>query len=345
MFLSGILKHSQTAAKALLSDITRPDERAGVVGMFNAFGTTDFIIGPRIGGVVAMQENGFFKVACITCTVYVAAFIFVWLVFDNKVFKKVLPGQHEIVDNSSNVTTSAPQDAGNDHRRRHKHLDTTNGNKNPKELGNEEEPSGILRFFSFLKIDSVRNVLDLLLIRFVMGLGMMTYRSNFTGMLDYRYGIDAKNTGYIISFGSVVGTIANICIGPIYSFVKNDANLMFFGGVLMTVSLFGISLSPNIYAIILCMVPLALSSAVMRVNSHNLMLKHCRVDEKGAVMGVGNSLISIGRMLSPAIAGFAQEISVVGPCWLATCFAGIGVGLMAVFPQDKPSTDEAKKTD
>lgn len=342
---TGILKHSQTAARAHLSDIALPDEKAGVMGRFNAIGTIGFIVGPIIGGAVAMHENGFFKVSLLTCTIYVVAFIFVWSVFDNKVLQKAnessadkLPGQHEIMDEPQGTI------ADDIKKRKHVPVDVALKNEKPEE-GKAKEPAGISRLFYFLKIDSIRNVLDLFLIKFVMSLGMMIYHSNFIALLDYRYSLDAQTTGYFISFGSIASVISSMFIGPIYSIFKSDAKMFLFGGLLMTMSLFGISVSPNIYVILFCMVPRSFSSAIMRVNSHNLILKRCHADERGAVVGVGNSLISIGRMLSPVIAGLFQEISVVGPCWLATCLMGVGVGLMIVFPQDKPSVEETKKTD
>ena len=180
--------------------------------------------------------------------------------------------------------------------------------------GKTQDGSGSVfsKFFNFLKIDSVQHVLDMLLIRFVMSLSMLIYRSNYTSMLDYRYGVDAKTTGYIISYGSIVGAISGMSVGTIYSYVKDDSKMMLFSAMLMTSSLFGIAISPSIYTVLICMTPLSLSTAIMRVNSHNLMLKRIKPDEKGAVMGVGDSMTSIARMLSPAIAGFAQEVSVIG---------------------------------
>lgn len=47
---SGVFKHSQTLCRALLADITPPQERSQVFGTFNASSSIGFIVGPMLGG-------------------------------------------------------------------------------------------------------------------------------------------------------------------------------------------------------------------------------------------------------------------------------------------------------
>ena len=328
--------------KAYLSDITLPEERAGVLGRFNAVGSLGFIIAPIIGGTLAMQENGFFKVSLLSCSVYMFGVAFVWFVFENKKTKKAKETKLSEEAEEFEIVDKSYQLGGNIIRR--KNLDTQTGNLELVSKKQDENSSPSSNFFSFLKIDSIQNILDLLLIRFIMSFSMLIYRTNFTSMLDYGFGIDAKNTGYIISYGSIAGAISGMSVGIIYSYVMDDAKLQLFSALLMTSSLFGIAISPSINLILICMAPLSLSTAVMRANSHNLLLKHILPEEKGAVMGFGDSMTSIARMLSPAIAGFAQEVSATGPCWLATGFAVTGVLLMLGFRRWHQAIAKEKKT-
>ena len=337
---TGIFKHSQTSVKAYLSDITLPKERAEVLGIFNAVGSLGFIIAPIIGGTVAMHENGYFKVSLMTCSGYLFNFAFVWLVLENRKVKK-----KEEVKSSNNTDDLEIVDkisqSGSSVTRR-KNVETATA-----DLANTQQDhngSTFSRFFSFFKIASVQNIVDILLIRFVMSLSMLIYRSNFTPMLDYRYGIDVKATGYIISYGSIAGALSGMSVGTIYSYIKNDGKMMTYASILMTISLFGITISPSIYTVLVCMAPLSLSTSIMRVISHNLMLKRIRLEEKGAVMGVGDSLTSIARMMSPAIAGFAQEVSVTGACWLSTCCGVAGITLGFVFKRLGQIDAAEKKT-
>ncbi|XP_046863570.1 major facilitator superfamily domain-containing protein 9-like [Xenia sp. Carnegie-2017] len=186
---TGLLKHSHSSAKAYLSDITLPEERSGVFGWFNAFGSFGFIISPIICATVAMHDNGYFKVSLLSCSVYLFAIIFVWFVL-NKI------------------------KLGNDKQ-------------------NDKEKSFFSRIVNVVAVSSIVSVFDLLLIRIIMALGMLIYRSNFTAMLDYRYGVNAKTTGYIISYGSIAGAISGMSLGSIYSYIQSDVNMMSIGGSLM----------------------------------------------------------------------------------------------------------------
>ncbi|XP_046849151.1 major facilitator superfamily domain-containing protein 9-like [Xenia sp. Carnegie-2017] len=324
---TGLLKHSQSSAKAYLSDITSPEERSGVFGWFNAFGSFGFIISPIIGGTVAMHDNGYFKVSLLSCSVYVLAIIFVWFVFDENKIKL----ENSYVDKKV-VEVLEGDEKVNMNLNRHKKFEMESDLVNDKQ--NDKEKSFFSRIVNVVAVSSIVSVFDLLLIRIIMALGMLIYRSNFTAMLDYRYGVNAKTTGYIISYGSIAGAISGMSVGSIYSYIQSDVKMMSIGGILMMSSLFGIAMSPSIYTVLICMIPLALSSAIMRVNSYNLMLKRVKPKEKGAVMGIADSLTSIARMLSPAIAGFAEEVSAIGPCWIATLCGFIGVVIMLNLKQD-----------
>ena len=326
--------------KAYLSDITFPEERAGVLGRFNAVGSLGFIIAPIIGGTVAMQENGFMKVCLMSCSVYLFGLAFVSFVMENRKVKKKEEAKLNNYNKDIEIVDKSSQPSGV--VKRHKEL---NSEPTLAESKQNYDSFTSSKFFSFLRIDSIQSITDILCIRFFMALSMLIYRSNFTPMLESRYGINAKIAGYIISYGSIIGALSSMSVGTIYSYVESDAKMMFYATLLMTTSLFGITISSHIYTVLICMAPLSLSTAVMRVNSHNLILKRIKPEEKGAVMGVGDSLTSIARMLSPAIVGFALEVSVTGPCWLATCCAVVGIGLRFVLSENIPTTDARKKTD
>ncbi|PFX17627.1 Major facilitator superfamily domain-containing protein 9 [Stylophora pistillata] len=63
----------------------------------------------------------------------------------------------------------------------------------------------------------------------------------------------------------------------------------------------GVTFSPSILFIPIFIRPLAISSAVCRVCTTNLTFRRGREDEKGVMLGIGNSLLSFARMISPAL--------------------------------------------
>ena len=78
-FFSGIFKHSQSIAKTYLSDVSPSIDHPKVFGNFNAFSSLGFVIGPLIGGHLAMQSNGFSRVTTLTGFIFLINFFFVWL--------------------------------------------------------------------------------------------------------------------------------------------------------------------------------------------------------------------------------------------------------------------------
>eukprot|EP00112_Aurelia_sp_Birch-Aquarium-sp1_P026810 Seg974.11 transcript_id=Seg974.11/GoldUCD/mRNA.D3Y31 product="Major facilitator superfamily domain-containing protein 9" protein_id=Seg974.11/GoldUCD/D3Y31 len=81
MFISriptGLLKHSQAIIKAYVADVTPQEERPAALGTLNAVCSSGFIIGPMIGGHIAMGQFGFQKVAFITGLLFILNSIFV----------------------------------------------------------------------------------------------------------------------------------------------------------------------------------------------------------------------------------------------------------------------------
>ena len=77
-FFSGIFKHSQSIAKTYLSDVSPSIDHPKVFGNFNAFSSLGFVIGPLIGGHLAMQSNGFSRVTTLTGFIFLINFFFVW---------------------------------------------------------------------------------------------------------------------------------------------------------------------------------------------------------------------------------------------------------------------------
>ena len=62
--MAGFVKHTQTLTRAILSDMTLPEQRAVVYGNFNAYSSFGFIVGPAIAGHVMEWSKFGFALAC-----------------------------------------------------------------------------------------------------------------------------------------------------------------------------------------------------------------------------------------------------------------------------------------
>lgn len=303
----GIFKQTQGLCKVSLADVTPNNDRPKIFGYFNSLGSAGFVVGPLIGGHIGMKERGFMLVMSLQCIGFLSMAAFAWLCLDVPDNGQTM---HEEVQlkNSSDITNETTY---------------TNG----KRKQTKSFTSKILtKIGQFLSIASLESIIDLLLLRFILGFSMIIFRSNFSTMLEFRYKTSPKTTGYIMSFNGLISGFSGTLVGYIVAFYNhNDAKAVFHFAITITTVLFFITLSSELWVVIALLTPLSLATSVCRVCVSNLTLNRCRQDEKGVIFGVGNSMLSFARMLSPLLAGFALEYSMYGPGSLSVGIASIGI--------------------
>lgn len=343
-FFTGIFKHSQSVAKTYLADISEPVDHPKVFGNFNAFSNLGFVIGPLIGGHLAMQSNGFFKVAYVAATIFIVNFFFVWF-FVKQVEEITAYHTHnsrqEIVLNRGDAEEA-------ENKRDDRPTDRESVQDNLGNVSNGDAKRTTEEVSSISKLASVSSIMDLLVLRFLMGFSMLVFRSNFMSMLEFHFNTSPKTNGYIMSYNALIGGFSGILMGSIADFYNhNDSKMLLHFSCLITVSILGITFSPSIYFVAAFITPLAVSSAVSRVCLTNLTFRRSRKDEKGVILGVGNSLLSLARMISPALGGFVQEISAYAPGSIGATIAATGVLIMILYPTDRYLTkaEREKKND
>ncbi|EDO46735.1 predicted protein [Nematostella vectensis] len=308
----GLFKQSQSLCKACLADITAPAQRISVFGKFNAFSSLGFVVGPLIGGHLAMTDNGFFRVFLLEGILFVAMTIFTWLCIEHDDQQQSSPNKDVGTASESSEFDGA----------RNSEIQTKSGRKLQENL----------------------KIANLLIVRFLMGFSMIIFRSNFSTVLEFRYNTTPKTNGYIMSFNGIVGGLSGYFVGNLLTFYNNDdAKALLHFSSILAMSIFCVTFSPELWVLVVFIAPLAFSSAVSRVCSTNLTLKRGRADEKGLLLGVGNSLMSFARMLSPTLGGLAQELSVYAPGMLSVSVSAVGILLMATRIVGAEASEEKKK--
>ncbi|XP_032219410.2 major facilitator superfamily domain-containing protein 9 [Nematostella vectensis] len=340
----GLFKQSQSLCKACLADITAPAQRISVFGKFNAFSSLGFVVGPLIGGHLAMTDNGFFRVFLLEGILFVAMTIFTWLCIEHDDQQQSSPNKDVGTASESSEFDGA----------RNSEIQTKSGRKlqenlkiasDLKQQPDKHAKKGfIAKWISYFRVASFSNVLDLLIVRFLMGFSMIIFRSNFSTVLEFRYNTTPKTNGYVMSFNGIVGGLSGYFVGNLLTFYNNDdAKALLHFSSILAISIFCVTFSPELWVLVVFIAPLAFSSAVSRVCSTNLTLKRGRADEKGLLLGVGNSLMSFARMLSPTLGGLAQELSVYAPGMLSVSVSAVGILLMATRIVGAEASEEKKK--
>lgn len=75
-------------------------------------------------------------------------------------------------------------------------------------------------------------------------------------------------------------------------------------------------------------------TSVSRVAGATLTVSRAGTSKTGSVMGLGQSVMSVARMIAPFIAGVAQELTVDGAGYISVIAAVAAVMIMLVRPQD-----------
>ncbi|XP_024142642.1 major facilitator superfamily domain-containing protein 9 isoform X1 [Oryzias melastigma] len=337
----GLFKHSLSICRALLSDLVSESERPLVMGHFNAASSVGFILGPVVGGYLTEHEGGFYTSSFTCAAIFLINAGLVWM----------LPWSETLVDrNGTNLSNSSSESCHDNHCRR----SVLNGNhakKHPPVLSGEYEVSSRAsgwdsdrwRGLSLLQpawrqVSSVGSKIhmvassdmwDVFLVRLLMAIAIMLYYSNFSLALEERFSLKPKVTGYLISYSSTLGALAGFLVGPVTQLYKNNMPALLLHSTVLTCSLiFLYAAAPSVWQVLLTSTFFAISTTIGRTCITDLELQRGGVQASGTLIGAGQSVTAVGRVLAPLLSGLAQEFSPCGPPSLGVVLALAAVGLL-----------------
>lgn len=183
---------------------------------------------------------------------------------------------------------------------------------------------------------------DIFLVRFFLGFALLIYRSNFAMWLDYKFGASTIYLGYIISYSGLVGTLSSFGVGVISRWYKNDATLLLHTGIIQAVCISMMSLVSSLWWLPLVITPLGVANAIARVAATKVTMERAHGHDLGGLLGLGASILSLARMLSPVVGGIAQEMHSSGTTIAATVFAMLGIAVMMLSPKFKADRQHTK---
>ncbi len=337
------MKHSQAVIKAYVADVTPPQERPAALGTLNALCSSGFIVGPVIGGHVAMTENGFNKVAFISGLIFFVNALFVAFVIpnvaDSRTEKRAVSAK-EIPTNGnlSKAEAEVSRDGFAKSENEEKPRETLNTIKKPRETLNP-----VSEFTKAVRHVPWSKVADVFLIRFLTSLAMIIFRGSFSVVLEFRHGSTPKLNGYIMSYNAILGVLGGASVGRLAQFFASSETMHRFFSVLLVLSLSLISAAPSIEYVIVGLVPLCVSTSVLRVTSATAMYNRGGEEEKGLLTGLGDSFMSMARTIGPTLGGIAQHMNIYGPGILSTMLAIAGTSLAFLFDMGNYELELAKK--
>lgn len=172
---------------------------------------------------------------------------------------------------------------------------------------------------------------DILIVRFMMGVAVMLYYSNFILGLEERFGLRPKTTGYLISYTSALGTLAGFAVGPILRLYRHNSHMVLLHSNTLTCLLLLVySTTGSMAMVVFSSTLLSFSTAIGRTCITVLQLSVGGAQTSGTIIGVGQSVTAVSRILAPLLSGAAQEISPCGPPSLGAALALVAILIMTL---------------
>lgn len=113
-----------------------------------------------------------------------------------------------------------------------------------------------------------------------------------------------------MSFSGVVSTVTAALSGKVSKLYTGRVSLIVLHGtILFSVSLLVASIAPSPWISVACLIPISLATSNLKISMLNLLMDRAGTSERGALIGVGESINSLSRMAAPTVVGVAQEHS------------------------------------
>ena len=176
---------------------------------------------------------------------------------------------------------------------------------------------------------------DVIVIRFLMTFSVIIFRTNFTLFLEEHFQISNTTFGQILSFNGIASALASATSGMISKFYSSHVKQVLHFSLLLSSSIACMTMAPNVAAVMVILIPLSLSTSNLRICLLSLMLERGKEEEKGAIVGLANSMSSVSRMLAPSIVGVSQEYSVEFAGYLSALLALVAAGLVLYYPIER----------
>ncbi|KAF0871496.1 MFSD9 protein, partial [Crocuta crocuta] len=317
----GIFKHTLSISRALLSDLVTEKERPLVIGQFNAASSVGFILGPMVGGYLTELDGGFYLTAFICFSVFILNAGLVWLFpwRDTKLTSTEI-GLPAAKNSELQEKTDCQVQEVAPHCR-------------SKARGKPSRPPWVEVASALRDMKSLifSEMWDIFVVRLLMAVAAMLYYSNFVLGLEERFGVRPRSAGYLISYGSALGALAGLALGPILRLYRHDGHAVLLHSSVLTCVLLLLHTATRTVAVaVLCSSLLAVSTAVGRTCITDLQLAAGGAQASGTVIGVGQSVTAVGRIVAPLLSGVAQEVSPCGPPGLGAALALVAIFIMSL---------------
>lgn len=299
--LDGLTGGNVSVAQAYIADVSPPEKRARNFGFVGAAFGVGFIIGPALGGFLSrwgLSTPAFFAAGLAALNV---AAVLLFLPESRPATPETAPGD------LGPASTPGPGQA-----------ESSSGGSG----GRAEEPSG----WGHLRAGNRAG--GLLWTRFWTMLAFVTYALIFALWAQVHLGVDAETAGYLLAY---VGVLILVVQGGLVGWVSKrfEEGPVLLGCIaLLAVSLAAWSQVDTIPALLVVQIPLSVAAGLFGATMNSALSQAVPGGEVGTVLGIGTSLESVTRALSPTLGGILLDRA--GP-WAPGAFGSAVLVLLLPF--------------
>ena len=143
--------------------------------------------------------------------------------------------------------------------------------------------------------------------RFFFALAFSLFQTIFALYALARFNLSSRDTGFVLTYvGFLSVLVQGLAVGQLTRRFS-ETRLILAAVALMTVSLVGWALAPNVPALLLVLVPTSLAGGVLNTVINSALSKAVSPAEIGGTLGLATSLESLTRVISPTLGGLLLQ--------------------------------------
>ena len=302
---AGFFSANLSAAQAVVSDITKPEERSKGMGIIGAAFGLGFVFGPALGGVLSFYFG--YGVPVILSAAFSLTALFVCI----SIFRETLPEDLRI------------------------------HNKNKFSFANVK----IVNFKAVNDVLKNKTVGIYVVIFFFITFSFANIFGNFQYFIERKDGLnmDAEQTGFLLSFlGIIAAVVQTSLIKPFKKFVGERKSVIL-GNILVCIGLFLIPFSTSVYVLLLVLIVLGFGNGLNNAMALGLISQNVSRTEQGGVLGINQSLSSLARFLGPLWGGFIYDKFSYHYPFISGAIFMLLITIIAVYVLNKRRIDRSEK--
>jgi len=266
---AGFFSANLSAAQAVVSDITAPEERSKGMGIIGAAFGLGFVFGPALGGFLSYYFGYGLPM------ILSAVFSLIALTVCISVFKETLPEDLKI------------------------------HNKKSFSLSDVK----VINFKAVNDVIKNKNVGIYVIIFFFITFSFANIFGNFQYFIERKEGLNmnAEQAGFLLSYLGIIAAIVQT--GFIKAFKKwiGEKKSVIIGNILVCVGLFFIPFSTSVWMLLFVMTILGFGNGLNNAMTLGLISQNVSRQEQGSVLGINQSLSSLARFIGPLWGGFIYD--------------------------------------